>query len=67
MNDTITELQGKIATQQKIIRNLNDMNDTLQAKLNKIDQIVKDSGNFKGENTAHDKYVKIAEIILEQE
>ena len=36
-------------------------------KLDKIEQIVKDSGNFRGENTAHDKYVKIAEIILEQE
>lgn len=36
-------------------------------KLDKIEQIVEDSGNFKGERTAYDKYIKIAEIILEKE
>ena len=36
-------------------------------KLERIEKIVKDNCNFKGERTAHDKYVKIAEIILEKE
>lgn len=40
--DTITELQNEIATQREVICNLNTMNDELQSKLDKIEQIVND-------------------------
>ncbi|SET05863.1 hypothetical protein SAMN02910413_1682 [Pseudobutyrivibrio sp. C4] len=42
--DTIVELQNEIATQREVICNLNAMNDELQAKLDKIKQIVSDYG-----------------------
>ena len=40
--DTIAELQNEIATQREVICNLNTMNDELQSKLDKIEQIVND-------------------------
>lgn len=43
--DTIAELQDKIATQREGICNLNAMNDELQAKLDKIEQIVNEWNN----------------------
>ena len=42
--DTIAELQETIATQREVICNLTAMNDELQAKLDKIRQIVSDYG-----------------------
>jgi uncharacterized coiled-coil protein SlyX len=40
--DTIAELQAEVATQREVICNLNAMNDELQAKLDKIEQVVDD-------------------------
>lgn len=42
--DAITGLQEEIATQREVICNLTAMNDELQAKLEKIKQIVSDYG-----------------------
>jgi chromosome condensin MukBEF complex kleisin-like MukF subunit len=42
--DIIAELQETIATQREVICNLNAMNDELQAKLDRIEQIVSDYG-----------------------
>lgn len=62
--DIIAELQNEIATQREVICNLNAMNDELQAKLDKIEQIVNEPRIFA------DEYFRVArEIkeILEQE
>ncbi len=42
--DTIAELQNEIATQREVICNLNAMNDKLQAKLDKIEQLLNENG-----------------------
>lgn len=43
--DAIAELQNEIATQREVICNLTAMNDELQAKLDKIEQIVNEWNN----------------------
>lgn len=62
--DTITGLQETIATQREVICNLNAMNDELQAKLDKIKQIVNKPRIF-----ADEYFVVAREIkeVLEQE
>lgn len=62
--DTIAGLQEEIATQREVICNLTSMNDELQAKVDKIKQIVNKPRIFA------DEYFRVArEIkeILEQE
>lgn len=44
--EAIAELQDKIATQREVICNLNAMNDELQDKLDKIEQIVDSRDGF---------------------
>ena len=60
--DAIAGLQNEIATQREVICNLNAMNDKLKAKLDGIEQIVKDHDN---DNMAEDYWYidKIREVL----
>jgi hypothetical protein len=62
--NTIAELQDKIATQREVICNLTAMNDELQAKLDKIEQIV---NNYDGSTPSMIKQFSEIQKVLEQE
>ena len=66
--DVIAELQEKITTQREIICNLNAMNDELQAKLDKIEQIIND-WNDDCQECQRDLWMYLADIkeVLENE
>ena len=61
--DTIVAFQNEIATQREIICNLNAMNDELQAKLDKIKQIV---NNYDGSTPSMIKQFSEIQKVLEQ-
>lgn len=62
--DAILGLQEMIATQREVICNLNAMNDELQAKVEKIRQIV---NNYDGSTPSMIKQFSEIQKILEQE
>jgi chromosome condensin MukBEF complex kleisin-like MukF subunit len=59
----ITELQEIIETQRELICNLNAMNDKLQAKLDKIKQIV---SNYDGTTQSMIKQFSEIQKVLEE-
>ena len=62
--DTIAELQNEIATQREVICNLNAMNDELQAKLDKIRQIVSDwKESVEWDIEMHDTLEEITKVL----
>ena len=66
--NTIAELQNEITTQREVICNLNAMNDELQTKLNKIEQIINE-WNDDIQASQKDLWMYLADIkeILENE
>ncbi len=61
--EAISELQEKIATQREVICNLNAMNDELQAKVDKIEQIVERFKSQYDHTSNLDLMVEIKEVL----